>query len=230
MSTQRQIESSMIFRDGSTLAEVKTFLQAEGFMVVPDREDRIAALNGSRPVGERRQPARSTPRTDVIKMAQAMLGWTIIVHATDERLDFMSLVKKHFPGATPDEICEAMEKARGAFQFMRGASAVGQLMIGDPADEPTEMGWTQATQSKIEALIGEDGDHEMVWKIARTIDEDGIDPDDRSAVEAGVASLHGYFAAYDVIASEDWPKLIDAAIIGVTDPAFMRSRQAILGT
>ncbi len=182
MSTQRQIESSMIFRDGSTLAEVKTFLQAEGFMVVPDREDRIAALNGSRPVGERRQPARSTPRTDVIKMAQAMLGWTIIVHATDERLDFMSLVKKHFPGATPDEICEAMEKARGAFQFMRGASAVGQLMIGDPA------------------------------------------------VEAGVASLHGYFAAYDVIASEDWPKLIDAAIIGVTDPAFMRSRQAILGT
>ena len=44
-AAQRRIEASIVFQDGSTLAEVRRRMADEGFTLIPDRADRIAALS-----------------------------------------------------------------------------------------------------------------------------------------------------------------------------------------
>ena len=44
-AARRQIEASIVFQDGSTLAEVRRRMADEGFTVVPNRADRMAALS-----------------------------------------------------------------------------------------------------------------------------------------------------------------------------------------
>jgi hypothetical protein len=44
-AARRQIEASIVFKDGSTLADVRRRMADEGFTVVPNRADRMAALS-----------------------------------------------------------------------------------------------------------------------------------------------------------------------------------------
>jgi hypothetical protein len=44
-AARRQIEASIVFQDGSTLADVRRRMAEEGFTVVPNRADRMAALS-----------------------------------------------------------------------------------------------------------------------------------------------------------------------------------------
>ena len=44
-AARRQIEASIVFQDASTLADVRRRMAEEGFTVVPNRADRMAALS-----------------------------------------------------------------------------------------------------------------------------------------------------------------------------------------
>jgi hypothetical protein len=46
---RRRIEASIVFRDGTTLADVRRRMAEEGFTVVPNRADRINAINALKP-------------------------------------------------------------------------------------------------------------------------------------------------------------------------------------
>jgi hypothetical protein len=44
-AARRQIEASIVFKDGSTLADIRRRMADEGFTIVPNRADRMAALS-----------------------------------------------------------------------------------------------------------------------------------------------------------------------------------------
>jgi hypothetical protein len=132
-AVRRQIESSIMFRDGSTLAEVSKFLADEGFIVVANREDRIAALRGD--------PNPSQPASSINDAASAIcpvanIGRIVLALASHTPGDFgdsgfndpiLNIINLELPAHMLVEVFASMSVERAAGLVRQGCPDLSLL-------------------------------------------------------------------------------------------------------